>query len=169
MARRLHREGVVTVHPTWTTRPSRADEPTDTVEHRFVSDAAFDEIADAGGFAAVVTPFGLPYRYGLPRPVLSAHGPIDAFIVRAPFVGLLRDVVPTLVVYRIEVDASAARERLQLRGRPPSETVARSCDNEIELAVGARVADRVFGNRSSIDDLVNAVRAALRVDVRAVA
>ncbi len=169
VARALHRRGVILLHPTWTTRPRRGDEPTDTLEHRFVSDAVFDEMASVGGFAATAVPFGLPYRYGLPRPVLAGSGPVDAFIVRARFVDLLAAAVPRLVVYQIRTDAVSARVRLLARGGPGSESSARVRDNEMELALGERLAARTFMTCGPVDDVVDSVCAALLVDVAAVA
>src|SRR5436305_590449 len=66
VVRELASRGLVTVHPTWTTRPRRADEQQGSLEHRFVSDGEFDELCRRGCFIETVRLFGLPYRYGLP-------------------------------------------------------------------------------------------------------
>ena len=58
--RELHRRGVAHVHPTWTTRPRRPDEGDGTLEHRFVTDAMFDELDAAGFFLGTVVLPGLP-------------------------------------------------------------------------------------------------------------
>src|SRR3954451_2133494 len=87
VVRELADRGLVTVHPTWTTRPRRQDEQAGSLEHRFVSDAEFDRLCERGFFLETVTLFGLPYRYGLP-PVGSprATGALDAVMLRAPLV-----------------------------------------------------------------------------------
>ena len=50
VARALADRGLVTVLPTWTTRPRRRDEPGDTLEHRFVDDARFDRLSARRAF-----------------------------------------------------------------------------------------------------------------------
>src|SRR4051812_28800945 len=95
VVRELADRGLVTVHPTWTTRPRRADEQQGSLEHRFVSDDEFDELCRRKFFIDTVSLFGLAYRYGLPplddgsagatSPALHA-APVDAVMLRAPLV-----------------------------------------------------------------------------------
>src|SRR3954447_16585781 len=87
VVRELAARGLVTVHPTWTTRPRRADERQGSLEHRFVSDDEFDELCRRGFFIETVSLFGLPFRYGLPPldgDSAGPGGPVDAVMLRAP-------------------------------------------------------------------------------------
>src|SRR5437762_485324 len=98
LVRRLAERGVVTIHPTYTTRAMRPDEsrPGAAPEHVFCSEAEFDHLERAGHFFRVAQPFGLPFRYGLPRfsPRHRPGGAIDCVMLRAPFVAELAGLVP---------------------------------------------------------------------------
>src|SRR5436190_17716996 len=150
LVRRLAERGVVTVHPTYTTRVIRPDEsrPGAAPEHVFCSVAEFDRLERAGHFIGVVRPFGLSFRYGLPRfsPRHRPNGSVDCVMLRAPFVPELGALVPGLLVYQIEVDADRARQRLAARGDGPAETMARLHGFEDEIGAGRRLAERTFVN-----------------------
>ncbi len=165
--RELHRCGVVHVHPTWTTRPRRPDESDGALEHRFVTDAVFDECEVAGLFLGTVVLPGLPYRYALPRLQLHDDGPIDAVMARAPFVELLVPHFPDRLVYEIDDSADRARARLVERGSGDQEIDARLAGHRAEVEAGRRLASRCFVNDGSLDDLVDAIAAAVRIDVGA--
>lgn len=81
VVRTLAREGVLRVHPTWTTRPRRADEAWGSLEHRFLSNPQFDYLCGRGFFVDTVSLFGLPYRYGLPPLRRTATGPVDTVML----------------------------------------------------------------------------------------
>ncbi len=166
VVRRLAEQGLLRVHPTWTTRPPRADEdPTDeTLEHRFVDEARFAELEHEGFFWGTTHMFGLPHRYGLPRLELQPDGPVDAVMLRAPLVEQLRAVVPWLLVYQIDADLEQAAARIVERSVDDGEARARTAANEVELEPGRGIANRVFTNDRSMEDLVGLVRAALLVD-----
>src|SRR5262245_1486755 len=92
LAAALARLGVVTVHPTWTTRPPRPGEAAGGCpEHRFVSDRQFDRLVESGFFCDVARPFGGAHRYGLPRLPHRPAGPaatverIEAVLLRATY------------------------------------------------------------------------------------
>lgn len=173
VVRALAARGVLRVHPTWTTRPRRAGERGRgaCVEHRFVSDAEFDRLCRHGYFADVVRPFGLPYRYGLPAVRPSRSGPVDAVMLRAPFVERFEALVvgaPTSsrpLVYQIEDTGEHTVDRLVARRTGSDDVAARLRDNEVERTAGQRIAHRVFVNDGSLDELVDAVSTALRNDV----
>ena len=164
VVRELHRRGLVRVHPTWTTRRPRHDELAGSPEHRFVSDEVFDDLVAHGYFVDTVTLFGLPHRYGLPPVAVSTSGPIDAVMLRAPLVARFARLVPDHVVYQIESDPDQARERLLDRGCIGAELAGRLVDNNREITCGRRIADRIFVNDGTIDELVDEVVAALATD-----
>src|SRR5260370_22327313 len=66
VVRALADSGTVLVHPTWTTRPRRADEGRGSPEHRFVSEATFDRLDRACFFIESVSIFGRPAPFGRP-------------------------------------------------------------------------------------------------------
>ena len=167
VARELHRLDLIHVHPTWTTRPPRADEAGGSLEHRFVLDDEFDRRSSKGLFIAEGAITGLPYRYGLPAIGRSASGPVDAVMLRAPHVGTFRSLVPDCLVYEIADTGSRTRRRLGERGTAPFEVAIRAADNEVELATGRQVADRIFWNDDSLRALTDRVAAALFDDLGA--
>ena len=67
LARALADRGLVSLVPTWTTRPRRPDEPGDTAEHRFIDTAGFNRLRAERALLAESRLPDLPYRYGLPR------------------------------------------------------------------------------------------------------
>jgi len=165
VVRALHDRGLVRLHPTWTTRPRRSDEIAGSPEHRFVSDEGFDDLAGSGFFLDTVTLFGLPHRYGLPPVAMSTEGPLDVVMLRAPLVARFARFVPNHLVYQIESEPEEGRDRLLERGCIGAELAGRLVDNDREVACGRRIADRVFVNDGDLDGLVEAVVAALLVDV----
>jgi guanylate kinase len=165
VVRELHEAGVITVHPTWTTRPRRIDESEGSLEHRFVLPEEFDELCANGFFVDTVMMFGLPYRYGLPAPRVAASGPIDAVMLRAPLIPRFARVVPHYLVYQIEDSADRTRTRLIARGCSMTELVARIDDNHKEIVAGRQLAGRVFVNDGSLSDLVEEITSAVSADV----
>ena len=165
VVRALHDAGLITVHPTWTTRPRRSDETEGSPEHRFVTPEEFDELCAQRFFLDTVALFGLPYRYGLPPVDVHDSGPIDAVMLRAPLVARFAHVVSHHLVYQIEDGADRTRSRLIARGCPPAELAARIDDNHKEIAAGRQLADRVFVNGGSISDLTDGIASALGADV----
>jgi guanylate kinase len=163
--RELHRRGIVRVHPTWTTRPRRLDETEGAIEHRFVTDAVFDELETASFFLGTVALPGLPFRYALPRLSLRDDGPIDAVMARAPFIELFAPHFADRLVYEIEDSHDRAHARLVERGSDVLEIDARLAGHRAEVEAGRRIASRTFVNDGTLDDLVAAMSAALAVDV----
>jgi ribose 1,5-bisphosphokinase PhnN len=164
LVRELHRRRVVRTHPTWTTRPRRDDEHGGSLEHRFASDAEFDELCARGHFLATAALPGLPHRYGL-APLPADPGPVDTVILRAPFVESFGRLFPDRLVYHIEDTVHRTRQRLLLRGCPPSELAARLDGHHHELAAGRRLAHRVLINDCPLPALADAAAATLRLDL----
>src|SRR5205085_5152790 len=150
--------GLVDVRPTWTTRPIRPDEADGSLEHRFVTDAEFDRLKNAGFFLDTVEMFGLPFRYGLPR---STDRTTEVVMLRAALVERFRPLDPNFVVFYVEAAPSRIRARLQARGVSATDVAARLADNETERRIGRAVADEIFVNDASIDALVAHVAAAI--------
>ncbi len=162
VVRRLHRQGLIRVQPMWTTRGRREDERFGSIEHRFVSEARFDELAADGFFLETASAFG-PHRYGLPR-FTGTDGRPDVVMLRAAFVPRFAELVPGHLVYQIEDSFDRRRSRLLRRGCSPAELIARLGDDPGEVDLGRRVANRVFVNDGPLDPLVEAVASALRTD-----
>lgn len=168
VVRELARRGVITVHPTWTTRPRRGDEVAGSLEHRFVSDATFDQLCDDDFFHETVEMFGLPHRYGMPPHRPAGDGTVDLVMVRAPLVDRFRLHVPGAVIYLIEGDEGQAERWLTSRGCQEDDLEARVRDNTAEIELGRRLADRTFRNDDTVAALADRIEAALGVDRRAV-
>jgi guanylate kinase len=162
--RELAQRDILRVHPTWTTRPGRADEHDGEIEHRFVSDAEFDAREADGFFLGTVTRPGSPYRDALPGVVPTDDGPIDTFMTRAPFVDALRQSFPYQVVYQIEDTPQRAKFRLIERGVDAAELVEELGCYAEEARAGRALAQRVFTNDASLDELVDAVTKKLQID-----
>lgn len=167
VVRTLFDWGLVRVHPTWTTRPRRADEVEGTLEHRFVSERGFDRLEAAGFFAATTRMFGLPYRYGLPPVHPGESGPVDLVMLRASLVDRFRSLVPDLLVYQVEDAPDRMRARLLARSTGPLDAAARLTDNEREQVAGWQVADRIFRNAGPVDGLALDVARAIATDLTA--
>jgi guanylate kinase len=165
--RELHQRGIVHVHPTWTTRPRRHDESAGSLEHRFVTDAVFDELEAAGFFLGTVVLPGLPYRYALPQVTLTDDGPIHTVMARAPFIDLFSAHFPDRLVYEIDDTFDRARQRLIERGSDAPEIEARLAGHRAEVEAGRQFASRAFVNAGTLDDLVGAITASLHIDVPA--
>jgi guanylate kinase len=164
VVRELARRDVLRVHPTWTTRPRRPDDHDGEIEHHFVTETEFDVRERDGFFLGTVTLPGLPYRYALPRVSVADDGPVDTIMARAPFLEALRQYFPYQVVYQIEDTPERAKARLLERGCDPAELAARLGCYAEEARAGRVLAQRVFTNDASLDDLVDAVANKLQTD-----
>ena len=110
---------------------------------------------------------GLPYRYALPRVALDDEGPTHTIMARAQFVDLFARYFPDRLVYEIDDTLERARERLIARGSDAHEIDVRLAGHQEEIEAGRKISSRSFANAGSLDDLVAAITAALRVDVSA--
>jgi guanylate kinase len=169
VARELDRRGLLRVQPTWTTRPRRRDEIRGALEHRFVTEAMFNELVDAGFFVGVVQLPGMPFRYGLPRVASATDGRITTVLARAPFVAPLSQQVPQLLVYQVDDTRERVATRLVARGSGTADIDARLAEHDPETQLGHQIAHRVFVNRGRLDELVDDVARALRADCLEVA
>jgi guanylate kinase len=163
LARALADRGLVTLVPTWTTRPRRSDEPGDTAEHRFVDTAGFNRLRAERALLAEARLPGLPYRYGLPR--LDGLTGIALVIARAEQIDLLAaasGLVP--VVYQVCAPIQQVAARLAERGTTPAEREFRLARFHAERVAGVQVSDRCFLNNGQITDLVSTVSQALVAD-----
>jgi ribose 1,5-bisphosphokinase PhnN len=161
VARALRAAGVVRVHPTWTTRPRRTDEPWLDLGHRFVTDDGFDWLERAGFFAATAHLPGLDHRYGLPRIVPSDGRAVDVVIARAAQVPLIAELVPSTVVLQLDVDDDTLARRLAHRGLSDFEVAARLRAARAERDDGRRIADCLFVNFGDLDAVLHAISAVL--------
>jgi len=169
LARDLQGRGIVSIHPSWTTRPPRPNEGGGSFEHRFVSDHDFDELDHAGFFTARGTIHGLPYRYGIPAIDRGAEGPLDAVIWRARHIAQLRCLASDCLVYQVADTDTRIERRIATRGTTRNEVESRAADNISELSAGRRVAHRVFQNHGSLEGLSQQVLAGLIADTSATA
>jgi ribose 1,5-bisphosphokinase PhnN len=162
--RELDRRQMVVVQPTWTTRPRRPEELDGSPEHRFVSDLEFDDLLRAGSFSHTGAIAGLPYRYGLPAFEPGDGGPVEAVILRAPYVDPLTRHVPGAIVYQIQSRGDQMARRIQARNGGVQDLGRRVADNITETSAGHRVADRTFANHGTLGDLVDSVAGAMTID-----
>src|SRR4051795_2611147 len=116
LVRELDRRGLVRLHPTWTTRPMRADEADGGGEHRFVSEEDFDALEADGFFLATASLFGLRWRYGLPHVAASGDERADLVMLRAPVVERVRRDLGLALVIQIVDEPRRVAERLRARG-----------------------------------------------------
>lgn len=139
--RGLQGRGRILVTPSWTTRPRRADESEETVEHHFVDDEEFDKRLEEGFFIESISLFG--YRYGMPRVEQPPPGVIPTIMMRAPRLNLVDKHYPDRVVYQIEASHEDALERIRSKGGYPDGDIRITGWNE-ERSLGAQLADRVI-------------------------
>jgi hypothetical protein len=161
----LARRGLLTVVPTWTTRPRRADEGDGSVNHRFVSDVEFDELEATGAFLGTVSLFGLPHRYALPRLDPPSDGRVRTILARAHLLPALVPHVGDHVTYQIERPLRLSVAALACRTSNGCELHARLRHLAEERELGRCVADRVFRNEGPVERIVEAVAEALVADV----
>jgi ribose 1,5-bisphosphokinase PhnN len=168
----LARLGVVSVHPTWTTRPPRPHEvAVGCPEHRFVSDRRFDQLAGAGFFTDAVRPFGGAHRYGLPPlPRRPAGSPatverIDTVLLRATYLDRVAAELDPMVVYQVEAPPAVLAARLAARGTDPADIRARVAFDAEDSAIGRCWADRILANEGTPDSLVARTLAVLAEDL----
>jgi guanylate kinase len=164
LATRLEAAGDVRVLPTWTTRPPRDDETAGSLDHVFCNDNEFDELLAGGGMAGSGRLPGLSYRYGLPALDRRNDRRPSLVLARAPHVAALSRLGHRTVVYHLSADADRCRARLATRGTSLDEVAARAASHASELVNGQRIADRAFRNEGTLDDLADAVGAALKHD-----
>jgi guanylate kinase len=155
----LIRDGIVTLTPSWTTRPRRAHESGKALDHVFIDEAGFARHEAQGDFMAATQPFGLPYRYGLPHPK-PCDGTVPAVILRASLLDELAKHCPHMVVIQIEADRS--RVDAHLRDREAQGAAKRQESHDQEVALGRGMADHVIANDGTLDEAVSKATVLLR-------
>lgn len=164
LVRELDRRGLVTVTPTWTTRPRRTDEAQDTTEHRFVTAQEFEDLEKAGFFLEVVELFEPSHRYGLPPVSAPPQGQIPTVMLRAGLVPLIAKHYSSPVIYQVEDECERVRERLEQREGGGEGSASRLEGMATEIELGRKHAFRAFVNAGDVADLVDQVERSLRVD-----
>ncbi len=146
--------------PSVTDRPRRAGEK--ETEHRFVTKDVFDQLENENFFVGqIVTPFNLPYRYGLPA-IQTKAGKVSLVMTRAVFVPIMLAHYPNTLVYQIEADESFAKENIQKRG--DAEIGSRLSKFDAEIEMGRSQAKRIFANNDSIQKLAIDIERAIKQD-----
>jgi guanylate kinase len=164
VVQRLEQQGVVAVTPSWTTRPRRPDEASNTIEHRFVSEEIFYQKQAASYFLEVVQMFGLPYWYGLPRVEKPALNVVPAVMLRVNLVPLIGTYFDDFIVYQIDDELPKVAARLKARQADGQALGSRLADYQQEVAVGRKLANRVFTNDTTLEELTERIKRALVVD-----
>lgn len=159
--RALQARGRIAVTPSWTTRPRRADESEETVEHRFVDDLEFDRRLKDGFFLETIALFG--HRYGMPPVEQPPAGVIPTIMMRAPRLNLVEEHYPEHVVYQIEAPFEEARARIRAAGGIADDDIRVTGWKE-ERALGEQLADRVINATGSGSSLIEVIERALRED-----
>ncbi len=166
VVRALHRHGVVTVVPTWTTRPPRRGEHLRSIDHRFVDDIEFGRLAADGFFRAIGSHPGERYQYGLPE-IDPRTRPLNAVVLRASHVRCVAG--PNTLVYQLCAPARLAEARLRRRGDRIADIDLRMAAHEAELDFGVILARRTFRTDRPLPGVVDDIVAALAEDCCAVA
>lgn len=159
--RELQARGRILVTPSWTTRPRRADESKDTVEHRFVDDDEFDRLQGEDFFIETIDLFG--HRYGMSRVEEPPAGVIPTIMLRAPRLNLVALHYPDHVVYQIEASFEEARQRILANGGITEDDIRVTGWKE-ERSLGAQFADRVIKATGSLSNVIEDLERALAED-----
>lgn len=141
---RLNENGLLSLNPTWTTRPSRFGE-TNGVEHTFVPEEELERARKSGMFLEVVQLFGLPFYYGQPKVILTP-GKVPSMMLRVGVLEKLSQHYDNFTVYQIEDEKEKVEKRLRKRASNGELIGTRLDDYTKELEAGRRVANRVFHN-----------------------
>ena len=164
VVRQLLRRGLITVTPTYTTRPRRADERDGCDNHRFVTDEQFSWLEARGAFLGTATLFGLPHRYGLPA-LAEAPGRVPTIVARAAVTPAIVEHHPRHVIWQVEAPAERLLAAMVARRSPAPEIDARLRNLDAEVMAGRRLADAVFVNDGRLDVTVDAMEARLRAQL----
>jgi hypothetical protein len=133
----------------------------EAIEHVFIDSETFRQRKLAGFFIDTVQPFSLPYQYGLPRLEFD-NTKVTLVMLRFQFLGLFAVHYPTSTIYHIE----APRDRVEreLEARRDADLGTRLADYDLECEQGHQLADRVFTNDSTLEQLETQVTDAIAED-----
>lgn len=158
----LVKNGIISVTPSWTTRPPRPSELIYCPEHVFVSEEEYLQADKDGKFIIKLVPFGLPYQYGLVR--LPASSEIPAVMLRAEVVQEFCKLYPKSIIYQIEDTKERVSSRLKLREEQGEQTGDRVDRYDQEVLAGAKLASRIFKNHHNLNELIQEVVKAISKD-----
>ncbi|HZA39906.1 MAG TPA: hypothetical protein VFA00_04695 [Actinomycetota bacterium] len=162
LIRELDSREVISVTPSWTTRPRRADEIEGSIDHRFVSREQFTRLRDDGFFLEVVEMFG--HDYGLPRIGQPRSGAKPAISIRASHLGLVSKHYPDHLVYQIESSRENARARIATRNEPRADADMRIKSYSEEIDLGRKTSTREFDTSGSLKRVLAEVERAISED-----
>jgi guanylate kinase len=162
----LQEKQLIQLVPSWTTRTPRLHERDGAVDHVFVSEEEFENQAQAGFFVEDASLFGLPYRYGLPHipHAASRNGKVPTVMLRASLLPLLSRHYSNYTTYQIQDTLERVTSRLNDRmkvGEPQGERLKEYAQ---EIAIGRQIADRVFLNDTTIENITEQFTAAIKTD-----
>lgn len=164
--RLLQGQGVITVTPSWTTRPPRDDEAKGAIEHHFVKQPEFIKKQKEGYFLESVKMFGLPFWYGLPKIEKPKDGSIPVVMLRSSLLPLLSRHYNNYQVYLIKDDLEKVKERLKDRQASGQKLGSRLKEYEQEITDGQKIANRVFTNSSTLEKLALQIKDAILSDFK---
>lgn len=142
----LAKKKIIEVTPSWTTRPRRLNEKEVMQEHVFCSPIEFAAKQKAGYFLEVTELFGLPYKYGMPRPLRPNASSIPTLLLRAPLIKILGKHFDKPILYQIESSKERLINDLEKRGESKQSIGTRLENFEQEMIIGRKLADRIFYN-----------------------
>ncbi len=164
LIRLLNDQGIITVTPTWTTRPPRPGEVEQSLEHRFVSEDKFSRLLADNFFLQTVELFGLPYRYGIPKIAKPPAGQVPLIMLRAMLLPLVPPHYPNHVIYQIEDELLRIEQRLRERQQHGEVLGSRLSDYQKEVSAGRQQAHRVFVNNKALVAVAQDIKAAIAQD-----
>lgn len=166
IAKRLVEDGIITITPSWTSRPMRPSEAGGfNPEHVFVNQEEFDSKKQDDGFLETVQLFGLPYWYGLPKIKMSKNS-VPTIMLRAPLIQMVHRHYPEKIIYQIHSPIDRLESRLLKRQQQGDELGSRLSDTESEIRLGEQLADRVFINDRDIDLIIKEIKDSIKEDFR---
>lgn len=118
---------------------------------------------DQQTFIAAAQMFNLPFRYGLPQ-IIDRPDTVSIVMLRASLITHFRTLYPDCTIYQIEATYDEVKSRLLLREQSGEASGDRLTDFETELTLGRQLADRIFVNDSSVEQLYQDIVAKLHKD-----
>jgi len=164
IVRELVNSKIIQVHPTWTTRPPRPHEKTESIEHIFVTEIEFDEMVRKKQFLRVVRMFNLPYRYGLTT-LDFYQNKVTAVILRASLIKEFDKFYPERIVYQILCKKERIVSLLNNREISGEKAGARLNEYDREMPLGCKLANRSFIN-NNLKETLEDIERSIIVDFR---
>lgn len=161
----LQRKNRVLLTPSWTTRPLRTANESES-DHVFVDEVAFHDAAASGFFVETAQLFGMPFWYGLPKVKQGGASEVPVVVLRAAVLPLVYQHYPSAIVYQIEAPKQLVKQRISERGGSEEDIAKRLALYDQELQTGRAAAHRVFVNDGSLESLLHQVIQAIEEDFR---